>query len=268
MLATILLSLALVFSKDIQVNSTAYGAGFRSFLAKNYAEHKVLGYKQARLEMYGFIYNDPLTNAVTCIYTGRELECPYMTDATDCNAELNCEHVVPQSLFDSQEPMKSDLHHLYPSLAEANSARSNYPFENIPAENVSEWYGKNAITKEQPRFPGRYSKLEKGTSFEPREAAKGKIARAVAYFFMAYPDYFDHLEDVIDADTLLHWNVLHPPTAEELEEHDRIVAVQGNKNPFVVNHLWMVRAYCDVSSWGCQDFESVNNESLELTDVE
>lgn len=268
MLATLLFCLILVLSKELHLNSTAYGEHFRSFLTKNYAEHEVLGYKQARLEMYGFIYNDPLTNAVTCIYTGRKLDCPYMTNVTDCNTELNCEHVVPQSFFDGQEPMKSDLHHLYPSLAAANSARSNYPFDNIPTENVSKWYGKDTITDEQPRFPGRYSKLEQGTSFEPREVAKGKIARAIAYFFIAYPDYFDRFEDVIDIDTLLHWNILHPPTAEEIEEHDRIVTVQGNKNPFVVDHLWMIRAYCDISSWGCQDFDGFTRESSELTDVE
>ncbi|ESU36981.1 Endonuclease I [Giardia duodenalis] len=267
MLAVSLL-LGLALAKESLVNSTAYGASFRSFLTKNYAEHTHLGYKRARLEMYGFIYNNPLTNAVTCVYTGRELDCPYMTEETNCNEDLNCEHVVPQSLFDSLEPIKSDLHHLYPALAAANSARSNYPFDNIPTENVSAWYGKNNITEEPPRFPNRYSKVEKGVCFEPRDAVKGKIARAVAYFFVAYPDYFDRLGDVMDVDTLLHWNVLHPPTAEELDEHDRIVTVQGNKNPFVVDHLWMVRAYCDVSSWGCQDFEGVSAESSEYTDVE
>lgn len=267
MLITLFLFLGLILANEGLANSTAYGEGFRSFLTKHYAEHIALGYKKARLEMYGFIYNNPLTNTVTCIYTGRELDCPYLTEETNCNKDLNCEHVVPQSFFNSLEPMKSDLHHLYPALEAANNARSNYPFDNIPAANVSTWYGKNTITEELPQFPGRYSKVEKGLRFEPREAAKGRIARAVAYFFIAYPDYFDQLEDVMDVDTLLHWNVLHPPTAEELDEHSRIVTVQGNKNPFVVDHLWMIRAYCDVSSWGCQDFEGTI-ESQEITDVE
>eukprot|EP00766_Chilomastix_caulleryi_P005161 gnl/Chilomastix_caulleri/6588.p1 GENE.gnl/Chilomastix_caulleri/6588~~gnl/Chilomastix_caulleri/6588.p1 ORF type:complete len:58 (+),score=8.26 gnl/Chilomastix_caulleri/6588:38-211(+) len=36
--------------------------------------------------------------------------------------------------------MKSDVHHLRPSLSSANSARSNYPFAEISASNTYKWY--------------------------------------------------------------------------------------------------------------------------------
>ena len=39
------------------------------------------------------------------------------------NAELNCEHTVPQSYFNKQEPMRSDLHHLYSCDFQDNSRR-------------------------------------------------------------------------------------------------------------------------------------------------
>ena len=45
-------------------------------------------------------------------------------------AELpfNCEHVVPQSWFAEEEPMRGDLHHLFACESRCNSFRSNTPY--------------------------------------------------------------------------------------------------------------------------------------------
>lgn len=41
---------------------------------------------------------------------------------------FNTEHVVPQSWFRAEEPMKGDLHHLFVCEPRCNNMRSNYPY--------------------------------------------------------------------------------------------------------------------------------------------
>jgi endonuclease G len=41
---------------------------------------------------------------------------------------FNCEHVVPQSWFDRDEPMRGDLHHLFACETRCNSFRGNTPY--------------------------------------------------------------------------------------------------------------------------------------------
>src|SRR4051794_25147285 len=41
---------------------------------------------------------------------------------------FNCEHVVPQSWFGKQKPMRGDLHHLFVCEARCNSFRGNTPY--------------------------------------------------------------------------------------------------------------------------------------------
>ena len=41
---------------------------------------------------------------------------------------FNCEHVVPQSWFGKDEPMRGDLHHLFACEPRCNSFRGNTPY--------------------------------------------------------------------------------------------------------------------------------------------
>ena len=41
---------------------------------------------------------------------------------------FNTEHTFPQSFFSQNLPMRSDLFHIFPTLATANSERANFPF--------------------------------------------------------------------------------------------------------------------------------------------
>ncbi len=76
---------------------------------------------------------------VECVYTGETL----LTQSIPNNADMNTEHTWPQSQFGSGRPtrrMKTDLHHLYVTVSEVNSARGHKPFADIPDHRTESWW--------------------------------------------------------------------------------------------------------------------------------
>ena len=84
--------------------------------------------------MYLIIDSDD--NLVSCIYSDFTVELIPNSDpsTTMYLGGINCEHSWPQSMGASTEPMKSDLHHLFPCKDNVNSSRSNNPYADIPDE--------------------------------------------------------------------------------------------------------------------------------------
>ena len=195
--------------------------------------HNTLGYTKARQYMYSYIDND--NGYVECIYTGLRMSCPYGSMNTGCNSDLNCEHLVPQSFFNEGDPMKSDVHHLRPSYNNANSARSNYPFAEIPTSSVYKWYKLKTITTTPPPTSeqGEWSRLKKSTSWQPRDKEIGDVARAVAYFYTMYPTEAGSINKVGGAKLIAEWNDEVEPSEWEKGRNDRAEKYQGNRNPFV-----------------------------------
>jgi hypothetical protein len=82
--------------------------------------------------------------------------------------------------------------------------------------------------------------------FEPRDTHKGNAARAVFYVAAVYPE-------VLDADgapffetmreSLLAWNRLDPPDADERARSAWIARLQGTENPFVTDPGLADRAF-------------------------
>lgn len=258
-----LLAVALAFSAFLALATASevpavpdelFGAGLRDVLRLHHADHRNISYDEARLQMYTYIYSRP-NETVECIYTGLLIFCPKNSTTPDCNKSLlNCEHVVPQSRFGSAYPMKSDLHCIRPTFKSSNSARSNYPFADIPDDEVTKWYRDDVITMDRPEDPENWSQLKARTAWEPRDHAKGEVARIVAYFFTMYPEFLYNLWETIDVDAMLDWNDEFPVTQEQIMNHARVVAVQGNENPYVLWPQIMRRAYCDQSSEGCAKY--------------
>ncbi|MCI4251383.1 endonuclease [Bacillus sp. CCB-MMP212] len=139
------------------------------------------------------------------------------------NNKLNCEHVVPQSWFHKQEPMRGDLHHLFACEPSCNSLRSNYPYHDF-----SDYEG----GKEQKIIRQECGKLEENL-FEP-EYAKGIVARATLYFLLRYPDEITNdKEKNIDIELLLKWHEEFPVSIYERHRNQSIQDTQGNRNPLV-----------------------------------
>ncbi len=153
-------------------------------------------------------------NTIECVYTGR-LGVGYF-NRVDCqtNSQFNTEHTFPQAFFNSNEPMKSDLYHLYPTDDVANNTRASYPFGVVA----------------NPSWSVGGSKYGNGI-FEPRDAHKGEVARAMLYFVMRYQNYNNFLDS--QESILKQWHKQFPPNQVEITRANSIFAQQLNHNPFI-----------------------------------
>lgn len=131
---------------------------------------------------------------------------------------FNCEHVVPQSWFNEDKPMRGDLHHLFACEPDCNSFRGNIPFFDFAdfEERIRDKCGKREENK-----------------FEPL-AGKGSVARATLYFLLRYPGEINRSEFEEDRiRTLLNWHENEPPTEYEYHRNMAIFEKQGNRNPLI-----------------------------------
>jgi hypothetical protein len=136
---------------------------------------------------------------------------------------MNVEHVFPQSLFKKDLPMRSDLHHLMATFEHPNGMRGSLPFG--VAKNPLDYHNDAGAKRD-------------GRVFEPPDFTKGRVARAMLYFYSRYKGqgFFDQHVAAFwnpQIETLLDWNRRFPPTVEEQRRNDQVQAFQGNRNPFV-----------------------------------
>jgi len=168
------------------------------------------------------------------------------SQAGDCNC-YNREHTLPRSWWghdnNPNEPMNSDLHHIYATDGYANYQRSAWP------------YGEVTSTVTWSNSLG--SKLGYGTwgysgnnySFEPADEYKGDIARIYFYMITCYNDknftvggkgykvftynnnrtYFTSTAK----DLYLKWHRNDPVSQKEIDRNNAVEKKQGNRNPFV-----------------------------------
>lgn len=134
---------------------------------------------------------------------------------------FNTEHVVPQSWFDGDEPMRGDLHHLFTCEPGCNSMRSNYPYYDFQSY--------DPLFKVEGIRTG--CGMAEDEKFEP-EYGKGIVARAVFYFALRYMNVVD-LRDRFDLRMLLRWHSENPVTVYEKHRNFSIQELQGNRNPFI-----------------------------------
>jgi endonuclease I len=177
-----------------------------------------------------------------CNFTFVSNQCGNYVLECDC---YNREHSLPQSWFNEQSPMVSDIFHVVPTDGKVNGYRSNFPFGEVANPTVTTGNG----SKLGPcSFPG-YT----GTVFEPIDEYKGDFARI--YFYMA-----TRYENVIsgwcsnstEADVVLQgnsfpvfedwflnllaeWHENDPVSQKETDRNNAVYGIQHNRNPFVDN---------------------------------
>ena len=225
------------------------GPLLRDALLTAYAPTRVLGYGPARDSL--FTYEMRTDGALEGLYSGYTVRLPAGADPSSSAADLgiNTEHVWPQSRGAGDEPLRSDLHHLFPVRQNVNSSRQNLPFGEIPDDRTEAWYRLDQSQSNKPRADlDAWSERGAGR-FEPRESREGDVARAVFYVYALYPDAVrDEGGDVFFAqmrDDLLLWNDLDPPDAEEAARSAWIAERQGAPNPFVLDPTLARRAFGD-----------------------
>jgi endonuclease I len=187
------------------------------------------------------------------MYTG--IEWTYLTDQQGYDGDMdvytnyNREHSWPKSWANETSPHYTDLNHLYPVQAYANSHRNNLPYGEVAS-------GQETYTSENGTLkgPARSGLGYVGTVFEPIDEYKGDLART--YFYMSTRYYgedsaWDSVEMAIGCELqewalnmLLDWDELDPVSQKEIDRNDAVYALQGNRNPFIdhpeyVDSIWV-----------------------------
>lgn len=206
-------------------------------------QHRNLGYDSARTAMYSFIDKNSDGNIVG-VYSGFTQRARNTTFLNPINAE----HTVPQSWFNRRSPMKSDIHHLFPTHKDVNSGRGSLPFDEIEDSLTDNWYvsdgsNLNKISTIPANNIDAYSERNIGEAFEPPENHKGNLARAVYYFYTMYPDAAGDISRIADKDVLFQWHLNDPVDAAEKQRNDRIEERQGNRNPYIDHPGLVARAW-------------------------
>ncbi len=173
----------------------------------------VVSYNEARKEIFTNL--DVKNGKVRDVYTHREIAGGKIPNSSD----VNVEHTWPQSKG-ATGAAKSDLHHLFPTDSKANSTRGSFPFGKVANVQWSSPSGAKFGTDAQGR-----------KVFEPPEEHKGNVARAMFYFSAEYDKRIPPEEEAV----LREWNKLDAVDAAELERNQKIAAIQGNQNQFVLH---------------------------------
>lgn len=169
-----------------------------------------LGYRDARHYMFSEL--DNYQGEVCGVYTAECIDTHEIPEARI----MNCEHTWPQSLG-ATGIAKSDLHHLYPSIAYINSRRSNHPFCTVS----------EIITEDRGSILGKND--EGMRCFEAPNAHKGNVARAMFYFAIRYGFEIDNIQERY----LRDWFYFDLVSSLDLIRNDNIELVQFNRNLLV-----------------------------------
>jgi endonuclease I len=175
------------------------------------------------------------------------------------NAEglgYNREHMMPQSSFNSNYPMYSDLFFVIPTDARINQLRSNYPYGISGTTNYHTFTNGSKINKNGTSNSG-YT----GRVYEPHAEFKGDVARSLLYFAIRYEgklasfNFYNGTSAANDTSPLdgteekafedwyvamlLKWHNEDPVSAHEVERNNKVFGIQKNRNPFIDHPEWV-----------------------------
>ena len=209
--------------------------------------NKVLPYSSSRFDVWDALDQtdeDPKDpNNVILLYTGRSQAKSYKDHGQNDDNSWNREHVWAKSLGfggypDTSKPASTDIHHLRPVDRSVNTARLN------------KYFGEGGSRHSEAT--GCYYT---SSTWEPRDAVKGDVARMMFYMAVRYegkngnPDL--ELNDRVSKSgpnigklsALLEWHKQDPVDAFEKKRNQTIFEIQGNRNPFIdhpefVDYIW------------------------------
>lgn len=170
----------------------------------------------------------------------------------------NREHMMPQSTFNSNYPMYSDLFYIIPTDARINQLRSNYPYGIAKASTTPFYTFTNGSKINTNATAGSgYS----GRVYEPIDEFKGDIARSLLYFVARYEgklssfNFYNGSSAANDTSPLdgteekafenwylamlLQWHLQDPVSQREIDRNNAVFAIQKNRNPFIDHPEWV-----------------------------
>lgn len=221
-----------------------------------------ISYSAARPLIYRYV--EPVNQQICGFYDNYCISVPFGSDgnAAATGNGMNMEHIWPQSMGAGSDPMQSDMHHLRPTLSGVNSARSNYPFAELP-DVVSTWYQGTSSQTAVPANPDMWSQRY-NSAWEPRKAVRGDVSRAAFYFFTMYSaastSFFASSQDAI-----IKWMEVDPVDELEFDRSLRVAAFQCYQpNPIILDPSVMGRVLNLATT---REQEGVPGGAFELTDA-
>lgn len=170
--------------------------------------------------------------------------------------KYNREHIIPQSVFSSAFPMRSDAHFVVPSDKFVNAQRSNFPFGVVDSPN---WTSTNG-SKRGNNLDSGYSAGYTNTVFEPIDEFKGDIARMFFYFATRYENLVngwtytmfdgssDQVFDITFFNILYNWHIQDPVSIREIDRNNAIYDRQNNRNPFIDDESYVMAIWGNLLS--------------------
>lgn len=251
-LILVLSIMQLTKAQHIDVFPAYSGQELLTMLVDNYKPATVLSYGPARDTMFSKI--DAVNDTLTGVYTSFAIYLDPNEDPTVAAYMgggpngINTEHTYPRSKgADSGNP-KSDMHHLFPTRIDVNAIRASEPFAEIDDNQTTNWYYLNQASSGIPSSNiDLYSEFRQG-GFEPPEAHKGDVARAMFYFYTMYKSQADAADNSFfpsQQATLCQWHLSDPVDEKEWDRTHKIAPYQDDKpNPFVLDCTLAARTYC------------------------
>lgn len=197
----------------------------------------------------------PRTDVYPELYNGRQRWWEmYSDDVFYVNSGwkgMNREHSLPKSWWGgSQNDAYTDLNHLYPSEADANMAKSNYPLGEVETVTFD-----NGVSKVGYAYQGQGGGA--GKVFEPADEYKGDFARTYFYMATCYQNLTWKYTYMMQngtyptlktwaVDLLLDWARKDPVSQKEIDRNEAVYQIQGNRNPFIdfpelAEYIWGTR---------------------------
>ena len=194
---------------------------------------RVLGYTSARDSLYANVTDPDNNDTIPELYVGN-MRGIVNSRSTALTAGLNTEHAWPQSRGANEDPANSDLNILFPADSIANRERSNFPFGEVAGDTL---YATPIVSGDRSVLGYAGPGTSGGIVFEPRNAVKGDVARALLYFYVRY--YYDRTPSFslsnfnVEEATLIRWAKQDLPDEYEKARNRLVYRAQGNRNPFI-----------------------------------
>lgn len=250
------------------------GVALYDSVVAHYKPMVVLDYANARDTLYARVLSDD--DSIHCIYSDHTLYLDRTQDPTQyiylngISLGMNTEHAYPQSKGAANGNARSDMHHLYPARIPVNEARGESPYAEIPDAQTQEWFYKAQVLFSIPAQNKDLYSEARATAFEPREAVKGDLARAIFYFYTMYraeanladSNFFEQQRP-----TLCQWHQQDRADSTELIKTWRIAPYQeGKPNPFILDCTLARRLYCPELTSDCAttSLRELNGIGLDL----
>jgi endonuclease I len=218
------------------------------------------------------IYSENPNSTDPYNFTPGNDQCGNFQVEGDC---YNREHIVPQSFFDSDSPMRNDYHSTFPTDGKVNGFRAVHPYGEVANASLTTANGSKRGTSSTAGYSG--------VVFEPIDEFKGDIARALFYFATRYEEQLNdsnwenpnnnflsndknQFYDQWFIDVLLNWHQQDPVDQKEIDRNNNGFIHQGNRNPFVDNPDYALAIWDE--DFGTEDFSNtdINFSNNPITD--